>query len=102
MKVISLLVVLSTLPGNIPICHCLFLCKHVFTLCVSSDTDFKGLMVGLWFLLCVVGGCFGAELWDRAVQRAGEQQLSTTGGSPLGRAADSAEELFLLLFHRLP
>ena len=35
-KVISLLEVLSALLGSISICHCLFVCKRVCTLCAQQ------------------------------------------------------------------
>lgn len=73
-KVISLLEVLGALLGSISICHCLFLCKHVFALCVPSDRNFRELMFGL--LVSVM--CGKRLLWGRAVragQRAGEQRL---------------------------
>lgn len=102
-KVISLLEVLSALLGSISICHCLFLCKHVFALCVPSNIDFRGLM----FALLVSVMCGERLFWGRAVrwgstESMGAVGVSRSGGSPLGRVGDSTQEFFLLLFHRLP
>lgn len=101
-KVVSLSEVRSAGVGSTSICHCLFLHKHVFALFLPSDTDFRGLCLDSWLLLCAVRGCFGAELCYGEERRVGSNGWEQNWWEPLGRGSDSTQELFLLLFHRLP